>query len=157
MLRLRKYCHYGISIGPVVIRHCRKFSINIMRSDAPGKLSAFTGKADFYESLYFLEDIYQKVRPLSAIIHQDSLASTEKPTVAAPVAWLNQSKMSDHLGFGLSLLQYRKVVAKLTQLVPYAAELPELMQFMQGFIQAPIRFTRTDSTRNIERFIKPIP
>src|SRR5690606_13283953 len=87
------------------------------------RLSAFTGKPDFYEALFFLDDILLNLKPFSK-----SLTTT----AGQSIQWHDRQALSDALGFSLSTLQHRKIKDKLSMLACYAS-VPEIKVFLSNF------------------------
>ena len=95
------------------------------------KPSIFTGKADFYETLYFLDDIVLKMKDLKS--------SSE----GIEFNWLNREKLQNKLGFEMSLLEYRQIRQRLSKIQQAAAVSPNILEFLRVFGEA-VR-TETDS------------
>lgn len=76
------------------------------------RASAFTGKPDFYESLFFLQDVLKRAQSVSA-------RGNSQPAEPARVPWHSQTQMADRIGFSLSKLQYRQVRALLNGLAAH--------------------------------------
>lgn len=110
-------------------------SIQSTASSAP-RLSAFTGKPDFYEAFFLLDDILLQLQPL-----ERSLSIT----AGQSIQWHEREEMSGSLGFSLSTLQYRKIKDKLALLACHS-NLPEIRQFLLNFTQDPtIRVSATEN------------
>lgn len=90
---------------------------------SPPRLSAFTGKPDFYEALFLLDDILLQLQPL-----ERSLSIT----AGQSVNWHDRDGLSNALGFSLSTLQYRKIKDKLSLLACHS-NIPEIRQFLLNF------------------------
>lgn len=91
------------------------------------RLSAFTGKPDFYEALFFFDDIILQLHPLERSMTKTSGQS---------VKWHDRQRLGDALGFSLSTLQHRKIKDKLVELACYSG-LPEIRNFLQNFTEDP--------------------
>ena len=76
----------------------------------PVKASSFTGQADFYESLFFLQDVLKRAKLVSR--------ATSLPAGMASV-WFTHDAMANNLGFALSGSQYRQFKAMLMELAAY--------------------------------------
>lgn len=87
------------------------------------KASAFTGQTDFYESLFFLQDVLKKVQSISK--------PSSLPSGIATV-WYAHEAMSNSLGFALTGPQYRKFRAMLMELAAYL-HVPEIRKFLDVF------------------------
>lgn len=88
------------------------------------KPSIFTGKADFYETLYFLDDVALKtkdVKPISQTIEFN---------------WLNREKLQNKLGFEMSLLEYRQIRQRLGKIQNAATLSPNVFEFLRVFGEA---------------------
>ena len=112
-----------------ILRLFRNFS-SVASMDL--KPSLFTGKADFYETLYFLDDVLLKIKNLKA--SSDSIQFN----------WLNREKLQNKLGFDMSLLEYRQIRQRLSKIQHAAAASPNILEFLRVFGEA----VRTES--NIE-------
>lgn len=95
------------------------------------KPSIFTGKADFYETLYFLDDVFLKIKDLKS--------SPE----GIEFNWLNREKLQNKLGFEMSLLEYRQIRQRLSKIQQAATVSPNVLEFLRVFGEA-VR-TKTDS------------
>lgn len=104
--------------SPLLQRFSRNFSVNL-------KPSIFTGKADFYETLYFLDDVILKIKDSKAITSQ-----------GIEFNWLNREKMQNKLGFEMSLLEYRQIRQRLSKIQPAAAISQNIMEFLRVFGEA---------------------
>lgn len=109
----------------------RSFSGNAL------KPSAFTGKADFYEALYFLDDVLLKVKDYS-------LGSSS----GIEFNWFNREQMQEKLGFDMSLLEYRQIRQRLTKIAPTATASPNIFEFLRVFGNA-VRTSETDAHSGI--------
>lgn len=90
------------------------------------KASAFTGKPEFYETLYLLDDILVKI---------EQSGVDDLPAVAdSTFGWLNREHLQHKLGFPLSLLQYRQLRQRLARIAPAATISPNVMEFLRIFI-----------------------
>lgn len=98
-------------------------------TSSPTRLSAFTGKPDFYEALYFLDDILLQLQPLAG-------KKAMSITSGQSIQWHDADKLSDAMGFSLSTLHYRKVKDKLAELACYS-NLPEIRQLLLNFTADP--------------------
>lgn len=88
------------------------------------KPSIFTGKADFYETLYFLDDVVLKtkdIKPISQTIEFN---------------WLNRENLQNKLGFEMSLLEYRQIRQRLSKIQNAAALSPNIFEFLRVFGEA---------------------
>ncbi len=85
------------------------------------RASVFTGKADFYESLYFMEDILKRARAIASVVGE-----------AKQIPWHTQEAMSNAIGFALTPLQYRKIRAALNSLGSYL-HLDQVRRFLALF------------------------
>jgi small subunit ribosomal protein S9 len=94
---------------------------------ASTRLSAFTGKPQFYEALFFFDDILLKLQPLDKTLTKTSGQS---------IKWHDRQQLGDALGFSLSTLQYRKIRDKLVDLACYSG-LAEVRNFLQNFTEDP--------------------
>lgn len=106
-------------------RLSRSFSTNL-------KPSIFTGKADFYETLYFLDDVLLKIRDLKTSTPQE-----------IEFNWLNREKMQNKLGFEMSLLEYRQIRQRLSKIQQAATVSPNIMEFLRVFGEA-VRTTKSE-------------
>lgn len=97
------------------------------------KASAFTGKADFYEAYFFLEDVFKRAQKIA------------RP-VPTKIAWFPHEALADRLGFALTALQYRKIRAMLNQLADYA-HIAEMRPLLQVFSLRPL--TPSDATQTV--------
>lgn len=88
------------------------------------KPSIFTGKADFYETLYFLDDVLLKIK--------DFKASTN----CINFNWLNREKLQNKLGFEMSLLEYRQIRQRLSKIQSAASVSPNVLEFLRVFGEA---------------------
>lgn len=113
----------------------RKFSTSF-NSVKEFKPSIFTGKANFYEILYFLDDILLKVKDVN------------KDPQGIEFNWLNREKLQNKLGFEMSLLEFRQIRQRLSKIQPSAAVSPNVMEFLCVFGDA-VR-TETDSKLSSE-------
>lgn len=86
------------------------------------KPSIFTGKADFYETLYFLDDILLKTRDLKS-----------SPTQSIEFNWLNREKLQNKLGFEMSLLEYRQIRQRLGKIENAATFSSHILEFLRVF------------------------
>jgi hypothetical protein len=85
------------------------------------KPSIFTGKANFYEVLYFLDDVLLKVRDV-------------KPNPSGiEFNWLNREKLQNKLGFEMSLLEFRQIRHRLSKIQPAAEVSPNILEFLRVF------------------------
>lgn len=89
------------------------------------KPSVFTGKADFYETLYFLDDILFKVKDLNS-----------DGTSAIKFNWLNREKLQNKLGFEMSLLEYRQIRQRLAKIQPASSFSQNVFEFLRVFGEA---------------------
>jgi small subunit ribosomal protein S9 len=104
------------------------------------KASAFTGKADFYEAYFFLQDILLQAQSV-----------TETSPVPIRIPWHPLNSMADLVGFSLTQLQYRKLCSILHRLTAHA-NLPSIRQFLSVFSPANLEELLTakpDETRQI--------
>lgn len=91
------------------------------------KSSAFTGKADYYEALFFLQDVLKRAQ------------SVTKPiSPRTPIPWYSQDALADQLGFALNRLEYRKIRQSLNALASFL-HVKEVAYFLQTF--SPVNFT----------------
>lgn len=104
----------------------------------PIRLSAFTGKPDYYEALFFFDDILLQLKPL-----QQSLSIT----AGQSIRWYERKELSDSLGFGLTTLQHRKVKDKLSMLATYSS-VPEIRQLLLNFTDDPKLATSITAEEN---------
>lgn len=91
------------------------------------KSSVFTGKADFYETLYFLDDIVIQLKGLNPS-NQNSLEFN----------WLNREKLQNKLGFDMSLLEYRQIRQRLSKIQQAAPISPNVFELLKVFGE-PVR------------------
>lgn len=91
------------------------------------KASVFTGKADFYETLYFLDDVVIQLRGLN---------STNQYSIE--YNWLNREKLQNKLGFDMSLLEYRQIRQRLSKIQQAASISPNIFEFLKVFGE-PVR------------------
>lgn len=98
------------------------------------KGSAFTGKADFYEALFFLQDIKKRAQAVSSL-HAGGTISSLGPSI--PIPWYAQDAMAERMGFALTKLQYRQLRGALNELVAYAS-LAEVRIFLECFTPSSI-------------------
>lgn len=97
------------------------------------KPSLFTGKADFYETLYFLDDVILKTKDLKT-----------RPQ-GIDFNWLNREKMQNKLGFEMSLLEYRQIRNRLSKIQNAASASPNILEFLRVFGDA----VRTESDMSL--------
>ena len=100
------------------------------------KPSVFTGKADFYETLYFLDDIVIKLKDFH------SSGADHNPI---EFNWLNREKLQNKLGFEMSLLEYRQIRQRLSKIQQAAAVSPNILEFLRVFGEA----VRTEASSNL--------
>lgn len=81
--------------------------------------TAFTGKSDFYNTIFLIDDVILKLRGM-------------KPLSKNNINWLSKEKMIDQLGFPLNSLQYKKLCGKLDELESFA-KITEISQLLQVF------------------------
>lgn len=93
--------------------------------NASTRLSAFTGKPDFYEALFFFDDILLQLQPLE---------KSKTKTSGQAIKWHDRQQLGDALGFSLSTLQHRKIKDKLVDLACYSG-LAEIRTFLQNFTE----------------------
>lgn len=106
------------------------------------KASAFTGRADYYEALFFLQDILKQAQS-----HES--ADIAPQTVRIP--WYPVERMADLMGFSLTRLQYRKLCSVLHKLTAYA-HLPTVRGFLGVFSPAELEellAAKPDESRKI--------
>lgn len=103
-------------------------------SSHPFKSSAFTGKADFYEALFFLQDIKKRAQ---AVSRSSSNGTVTNAGPSIPIPWYAQDAMAEHMGFALTKLQYRQVRSALNELIPYA-NIAEVRTFLNCFTPASV-------------------
>lgn len=94
------------------------------------KPSLFTGKADFYETLYFLDDVVIQLKDLNPA-NQSSIDFN----------WLNRENLQNKLGFEMSLLEYRQIRQRLSKIQQAASLSPNILEFLRVFGEA----VRTES------------
>lgn len=111
-------------------------STNIPSNVGSTRLSAFTGKPDFYEALFFFDDILLQLHPL-----EKSMTKTSGQSIK----WHERQQLGDALGFSLSTLQHRKIKDKLVDLACYSG-LPEIRNFLQNFTEDSAIHTSVNST-----------
>lgn len=104
-----------------LLRLFRNFSTVTSKELKP---SIFTGKADFYETLYFLDDVVLKIKDLKT------------PSESIQFNWLNREKLQNKLGFEMSLLEYRQIRQRLSKLQHAAAASPNVLEFLRVFGEA---------------------
>lgn len=97
------------------------------------KPSIFTGKADFYETLYFLDDVILTTRGLKS-----------SPQLIE-FNWLNRENMQEKLGFEMSLLEYRQIRQRLSKIQQSATVSPNILEFLRVFGEAVRTKTSSDS------------
>ena len=95
------------------------------------KPSIFTGKADFYETLYFLDDILLKVKDFNNTCNS-----------VIEFNWLNREKLQNKLGFEMSLLEYRQIRQRLVKIQPASSYSQNIFEFLRVFGDA-VRTTET--------------
>lgn len=100
------------------------------------KGSTFTGKPDFYEALYFMEDVLKTAQN----------ASEPKP-LAIPIPWLPLNALADRLGFALTKLEYRKIRTALNALSPFT-HIPHVAEFAATFTDADLESLRNITTQS---------
>ena len=114
------------------LRLLRSFSsIATETSTTVLKPSVFTGKADFYETLYFLDDIVIKLKDLNPT-NQNSIEFN----------WLNRENLQNKLGFEMSLLEYRQIRQRLSKIQQAASMSPNIFEFLRVLGEA----VRTESS-----------
>lgn len=90
------------------------------------KASAFTGKADYYEAYFFLQDILKRSQAVS------------KPSMEPiRIPWYPQEAMADRFGFALTKLQYRKIRQSLNELAAYS-KITQVQEFLDTFTPASV-------------------
>lgn len=94
------------------------------------KPSLFTGKADFYETLYFLDDVVIQLKDLNPS-NQNSIHFN----------WLNRENLQNKLGFEMSLLEYRQIRQRLSKIQQATSVSPNILEFLRVFGEA----VRTES------------
>lgn len=113
------------------------------------KGSAFTGKADFYEAFFFLQDILKRAQSVGE--------AASEPLV---IPWLGINVMADRLGFALTKLQYRKIRSALNALTPYAY-IGEVRSFLNTFspidLEEVVNARRTDGEKIVARYLSHEP
>ncbi len=114
------------------------------KNEVPPRLSAFTGKPDFYEALFFLDDILLNLKPF------DKSLST---TAGQSIQWHDRQALSDSFGFSLSMLQHRKIKDKLSMLACYSS-IPEIRLFLSNFTNDTA--VMTDKSSKVQRDEKVI-
>lgn len=95
------------------------------------KPSLFTGKADFYETLYFLDDVVIQLKDLNPLTNPNSIDFN----------WLNRENLQNKLGFEMSLLEYRQIRQRLSKIQQAASLSPNILEFLRVFGEA----VRTES------------
>lgn len=86
------------------------------------KPSTFTGKAEFYETLFFLDDVLIKLGDIPSNTQSQS-----------SFTWLSRNQMQDKLGFTMSLLEYRQIRQRLNKIAPAADVSPNIIEFLRIF------------------------
>lgn len=120
-------------------------SIRLRASAVKERLSAFTGRADFYETLFLIEDVMVKLEPLKG------------GGIATNPNWLDRESMSNKLGFAITQLQYDRLREKLGKLAAQGGDLPEVKSFLSTFMPALTAnegralVEKVDSYRNFSR------
>ena len=115
------------------LRLFRSFSFSTATVKSELKPSLFTGKADFYETLYFLDDIVIKLKDLNPA-NQSNIEFN----------WLNREKLQNKLGFEMSLLEYRQIRQRLSKIQQAASVSPNILEFLRVFGEA-VRAESSDS------------
>ncbi|PJF18875.1 hypothetical protein PSACC_01287 [Paramicrosporidium saccamoebae] len=100
-------------------------NVNVSTGRPEFKASAFTGKADFYEAYFFLQDVLQQAQS----------AAPETHHVPIRIPWHPLDTMADTMGFSLTKLQYRKLCTILHRLTAHT-HLPSLLHFLSTFSPA---------------------
>jgi hypothetical protein len=93
------------------------------------KASVFTGKPEFYETLFLLDDLLIKIEK-----HHDQHSITS--TTALQPKWLNRENMQVKLGFDLSLLEYRQIRQRLARIAAAAPASQNIVELVQVFSEA---------------------
>lgn len=119
-------------------------------STAPLKASTFTGKANFYETLYFLDDVLLQVSGVNVAAPIASDISSDAPI---EFSWLNRERMQEKLGFELSLLEYRQVRQRLAKIAPAASLSHNVLEFLRVFGDA-VRQSVHDPALDDGKFVK---
>jgi hypothetical protein len=86
-------------------------------------LSAFTGKPDFYQTLYFLDDVILRCRTLVRSVRAD-----ESNTL---FSWYNRLELSKQLSLNLTDHQYQIILSRLDTLRPLA-RIPEVSSMLSS-------------------------
>lgn len=97
------------------------------------KPSIFTGKADFYETLYFLDDVVLTTKDIKQIAQ------------TIEFNWLNRENLQNKLGFEMSLLEYRQIRQRLSKIQNAAVLSPNVFEFLRVFGEA----VRTDADASL--------
>jgi hypothetical protein len=113
-----------------LLRLIRNFSSVASKELKP---SIFTGKADFYETLYFLDDVILKIKDLKS------------PSARIQFNWLNREKLQNKLGFEMSLLEYRQIRQRLSKIQLAAVASPNVLEFLRVFGEAVRTETDTET------------
>jgi hypothetical protein len=113
-----------------LLRLIRNFSSVASKELKP---SIFTGKADFYETLYFLDDVILKIKDLKS------------PSESIQFNWLNREKLQNKLGFEMSLLEYRQIRQRLSKIQLAAVASPNVLEFLRVFGEAVRTETDTET------------
>ena len=117
---------------PLIRLLVRNFSSTATSTINNLKPSIFTGRADFYETLYFLDDVILKIKDLKTTPQ------------SIEFNWLNREKMQNKLGFEMSLLEYRKIRQRLSKIQLAAGVSSNVLEFLRVFGEA-VRIETDDS------------
>lgn len=117
----------------------------LKRSSSTLKPSIFTGKAQFYETLFFLDDVLIKLGDTNP-------QASQQPS---PFTWLSRNQLQDKLGFSMSLLEYRQIRQRLNKIAPTAQISPNLQEFLRVFSLSNLS-SNSNSNNNITSSINPI-
>lgn len=101
--------------------------------------AAFTSAPEYYELLYFLDDILIKTAPLKTILALKNNNGESSSNFVLPGGfWMPQAKLQSMLhSVALSASHYSRIRERLTALAPRARLVPELADFLLTFQNDP--------------------